>query len=70
MSQKNQSKKIVMASPEWERLIFLAQMLKFTKLEIIIKDGVPTDVVRALPHLKLDDPEAFDRDFKNYLTSS
>ena len=40
--------------PEWERLIRLAEKMKFGKAEIIFKHGKPTDIKLLVPHIKLD----------------
>jgi len=68
MEKPKSSKMIVMASPEWERLIRLCAVLGHGRLQIIFKNGVPTDIDHVLPHLKLDDEQAFERDFQRYLT--
>lgn len=44
--------------PEWERLIRLAEKMKFGKAEIVFKNGLPTDIKLLVPHIKLDGKES------------
>lgn len=59
----NQNKTGVMREipPEWDRLMEICEKMKYGRIEIIVKDGIPTDAEHVVPHIKLNGPK---EDFK------
>jgi hypothetical protein len=49
----DQRRKTINAHPHWEEIIKLAEKTSWGKMEITLKNGIPTDIDAIIPHIKL-----------------
>jgi len=57
--KQNEFKKQVMLSPEWERLIKVAQRMQFGEATITFKHGKPIMMSNLIQRVKLDEDSVF-----------